>query len=103
MIPLLKFISIHKYHALSLILLVCGCVLFGSLIFSDNLWLDEIYTLAEVNASYSSLIQIIFVAIFLNVFNWNKVIVYALAILIGLPISFVLVKFFAFGRRCVKD
>ena len=60
MIPLLKFISIHKYHALSLILLVCGCVLFGSLIFSDNLWLDEIYTLAEVNASYSSLIHVFF-------------------------------------------
>ena len=68
------------------------------LIFSEKL---RIRDFAKFVVSYipNFLIQIIFVAIFLNIFCWNKVIVYALAILIGLPISFVLVKFFAFGRK----
>lgn len=68
------------------------------LIFSEKLRIGDF---AKFVVSYvpNFLIQIIFVAVFLNIFNWNKVIVYALAILIGLPISFILVKFFAFGRK----
>lgn len=68
------------------------------LIFSEKLRIGD-FTKFVVSYIPNFLIQIIFVAIFLNIFNWNKVIVYALAILIGLPISFVLVKFFAFGKR----
>lgn len=45
------------------------------------------------------LIQIIFVALFINILGWHKAIAYALAIIIGLPISFLLVKVFAFKRR----
>ena len=43
------------------------------------------------------LILFAFVAVFLNIFNWNKIIVYALAGLLGLPLTYVLVKIFAFG------
>jgi putative flippase GtrA len=44
------------------------------------------------------LILFTFVLIFLNVLHWNKVIVYALAGLLGLPLTFLLVKIFAFGK-----
>ena len=40
-----------------------------------------------------------FVIIFLNVFLWNKVLVYGLAGLIGLPLTYLLVKTFAFGNK----
>jgi HAD superfamily phosphoserine phosphatase-like hydrolase len=40
-----------------------------------------------------------FVAIFLNLFHWNKILVYALAGILGLPITYVLVKILAFGKR----
>lgn len=43
-------------------------------------------------------ILFLFVFVFLNIFNWNKVIVYALASLFGLPITFILVKIYAFKR-----
>ncbi len=45
------------------------------------------------------LILLTFVAVFLNIFHWNKVIVYALAGLLGLPVTYLLVKIFAFGKR----
>ncbi len=45
------------------------------------------------------LILFTFVAIFLNVFEWNKILVYAIAGILGIPITFVLVKVFAFGRK----
>ncbi|GBU22064.1 hypothetical protein R80B4_01967 [Fibrobacteres bacterium R8-0-B4] len=44
------------------------------------------------------LILFTFVLIFLNALHWNKVIVYALAGLFGLPLTFLLVKLFAFGK-----
>lgn len=40
-----------------------------------------------------------FVAVFLNIFYWPKIIVYALAGLLGLPLTFVLVKLFAFMKK----
>lgn len=42
------------------------------------------------------LILFTFVSIFLNIFLWNEIIVYALAAVFGLPVTFVLVKIFAF-------
>jgi len=42
------------------------------------------------------LILFTFVLIFLNLLHWNKVIVYALAGLLGLPLTFILVKIFVF-------
>jgi putative flippase GtrA len=45
------------------------------------------------------LILFSFVLVFLNIFGWNKIIVYGLAGLLGLPITFLLVKIFAFGKQ----
>jgi len=44
------------------------------------------------------LILFAFVLVFLNLLEWNKVIVYALAGLLGLPVTFLLVKVFAFNK-----
>ena len=48
------------------------------------------------------LILFSFVLIFLNMLHWNKVIVYALAGVLGLPVTFLLVKIFAFNKRGEK-
>jgi len=47
------------------------------------------------------LILFTFVLIFLNLLHWNKIIVYALAGLLGLPLTFILVKIMVFknGRK----
>jgi len=42
------------------------------------------------------LILFTFVLVFLNLFGWNKIIVYALAGLLGLPLTFILVKIMVF-------
>jgi putative flippase GtrA/phosphoserine phosphatase len=40
-----------------------------------------------------------FVLVFLNLMHWNKVIVYALAGLLGLPVTFLLVKIMVFSKE----
>jgi len=45
------------------------------------------------------LILFAFVSIFIGVFAWNRYIVYILAGCLGLPLTFLLVKVFAFGRH----
>jgi putative flippase GtrA/SAM-dependent methyltransferase len=40
-----------------------------------------------------------FVLFFLNILGWNKVVVYALAGLLGLPVTFILVKLIAFKKN----
>jgi len=55
-------------------------------------------TLTNFIVSYipNFLILFTFVLIFLNLLHWNKVIVYALAGLLGLPLTFLLVKMMVF-------
>ena len=45
------------------------------------------------------LILFTFVLIFLNLLGWNKVIVYALASMLGLPVTFILVKLAVFNKK----
>ena len=44
------------------------------------------------------LILFAFVFAFLNMLHWNKVVVYALAGMLGLPVTYILVKLYAFGK-----
>jgi putative flippase GtrA len=69
-----------------------------SLIFKERY---RIGTFIKFVISYipNFLILFTFVAIFLNLFHWNKVIVYLLAALFGLPLTYLIVKIFAFGKR----
>ena len=45
------------------------------------------------------IIQNIFVFIFFNMLGWNKLIVFALAAIVGVPITFIIMKFFAFSKK----
>ena len=45
------------------------------------------------------IIQNIFVVIFYNMLGWNKLIVFALAAIIGVPVTFIIMKFFAFSKK----
>lgn len=44
------------------------------------------------------IIQNIILILFYNILEWNKLIAYVLAAVIGIPITFLAVKFFAFGK-----
>lgn len=44
------------------------------------------------------IIQNLIVIIFYNNLEWNKIITYFLAAIIGVPVTFVLMKLFAFGK-----
>lgn len=45
------------------------------------------------------IIQNIFVFIFFNMLGWNKLIVFALAAIVGVPVTFIIMKFFAFSKK----
>lgn len=45
------------------------------------------------------IIQNIFVLIFYNMLHWNKLIVFALAAIVGVPVTFIIMKFFAFNKK----
>jgi putative flippase GtrA len=45
------------------------------------------------------LILYTFVLVFLNILAWNKTLVYGLAGLLGLPVTFILVKLIAFNKK----
>ncbi|WP_373181304.1 HAD-IB family phosphatase [Clostridium butyricum] len=45
------------------------------------------------------IIQNIFVLIFYNMLQWNKLIVFALAAIVGIPVTFIIMKFFAFNKK----
>jgi len=45
------------------------------------------------------IIQNVFVLIFYNTLEWNKLIVFVLAAIIGVPVTFIIMKFFAFNKK----
>ena len=45
------------------------------------------------------IIQNLFVLIFYNTLGWNKLIVFVLAAIIGVPVTFIIMKFFAFNKK----
>jgi len=45
------------------------------------------------------IIQNIFVLIFYNTLRWNKLLVFALAAIVGVPVTFIIMKFFAFDKK----
>jgi HAD superfamily phosphoserine phosphatase-like hydrolase len=48
------------------------------------------------------LILFSFVYLFINFFSWSKVIVYLLAAIFGIPITYIIVKLFAFSSKRIK-
>jgi len=69
----------------------------AKLIFHSKLSFAE-YIKFAISYIPNFLILFTFVLVFLNILRWNKIIVYPLAALLALPLTFLLVKFFAFGK-----
>jgi len=86
---------------------VCGYLLSLSI----NYILNSYITFKEKNLSFvkfikfaiayipNFLIQNLCVIIIYNIMHWDKLIAYTLAAIIGIPITFLLTKFFVFIRR----
>jgi len=72
-------------------------VLNAKLIFHRGITITE-FVKFVISYIPNFLILFTFVLIFLNLLHWNKIIVYASAGLLGLPVTFLLVKIFAFGK-----
>ena len=45
------------------------------------------------------IVQNIFLVVFYNILGWNKLIVFALAAIVGVPVTFIIMKFFAFSKK----
>ena len=57
------------------------------------------YTKFIISYIPNFIIQNVLVLVFYNGLNWSRIIVYMLAAAIGLPITFLFVKLFAFGKK----
>ncbi|NME84287.1 HAD-IB family phosphatase [Clostridium sp. SM-530-WT-3G] len=70
----------------------------STIVFKENM---EFYKYIKFCISYipNFIIQNICVLLFYNMLGWNKLIVFALAAIIGVPVTFVIMKLFAFGKK----
>ncbi|NFI51517.1 polysaccharide biosynthesis protein GtrA [Clostridium botulinum] len=73
-------------------------ILNSSIVFKEN---KNILKYIKFCISYipNFIIQNIFVMIFYNIMQWNKLIVFILSSMICVPVTFVIMKFFAFGKK----
>lgn len=67
------------------------------LVFKENMNFSK-YVKFCISYIPNFIIQNICVVIFYNLLSWNKILVYALAAIIGVPVTFILTKFFAFKK-----
>ena len=70
----------------------------ASLIFKEKYRLD-VFIKFVVSYIPNFAILFTFVFVFLNLFHWNKLLVYSLAGLLGIPVTYILVRVFAFGKK----
>lgn len=73
-------------------------ILNSTLVFKEDM---EVIKYIKFCISYipNFIIQNIFVLIFYNMLHWNKLIVFALAAIVGVPVTFIIMKFFAFNKK----
>lgn len=85
---------------------VCGYIisllvtyaLNASLIFKEKYKIDHFMKFV-ISYIPNFTILFVFVLIFLNIFNWNNALVYALAGLLGIPVTYLLVKILVFKKE----
>lgn len=73
-------------------------ILNAKIIFKEGLYFNRFFKFV-ISYIPNFLILFSFVAIFINYMHWNKAVVYALAGMLGLPVTFILVKLFAFANK----
>lgn len=70
----------------------------STIVFKENMGFDK-YIKFCISYIPNFIIQNICVLIFYNMMGWNKLIVFALAALIGVPVTFIIMKLFAFRKK----
>lgn len=70
----------------------------AKLIYKDNIIFSKFYKFV-ISYIPNFIILLSFVVIFLNFFHINKIVVYLLSSLFGLPITYIMVRVYAFGKR----
>lgn len=78
--------------------LIIGYILNSKITFKEEL---KVIKFVRFAISYipNFIIQNIVVVIVFNIMGWHKIIAYGLAAAIGLPITFILIKLFAFKKK----
>lgn len=70
----------------------------SKIVFKEEMGFDK-YIKFCISYIPNFIIQNICVLIFYNMLGWNKLIVFALAALIGVPVTFIIMKLFAFRKK----
>jgi len=78
--------------------LIIGYILNSKITFKEELKLIKFVRFA-ISYIPNFIIQNIVVVIVFNIMGWHKIIAYGLAAAIGLPITFILIKLFAFNKK----
>ena len=78
--------------------LIIGYILNSKITFKEELKLIKFVRFA-ISYIPNFIIQNIVVVIVFNIMGWHKIIAYGLAAAIGLPITFILIKLFAFKKK----
>lgn len=73
-------------------------VLNSKIVFKENMMFEK-YIKFCISYIPNFIIQNIFVLIFYNTLGWNKLLVFVLAAIIGVPVTFIIMKFFAFSKK----
>jgi len=73
-------------------------ILNSLIVFKENMMFGK-YIKFCISYIPNFIIQNIFVLIFYNTLGWNKLIVFLLAAIIGVPVTFIIMKFFAFNKK----
>jgi HAD superfamily phosphoserine phosphatase-like hydrolase len=93
------FLDVNISFILGYITAMTISYLLNSLIvFKENMMFKK-YIKFCISYIPNFIIQNICVFIFYNNLGWNKLIVFALAAIIGVPITFIIMKFFAFSKK----
>lgn len=78
--------------------MVVSYILNSKLTFKESLSFVK-YVKFFISYMPNFIIQNIMVIIFYNILHWQKLLVYALAAVIGVPVTFIFMKVFAFGKK----
>lgn len=70
----------------------------STLVFKEDMGLTK-YIKFCISYIPNFIVQNIFLVIFYNILGWNKLIVFALAAIVGVPVTFIIMKFFAFSKK----
>lgn len=93
------FLGVNISFVLGYITAMTISYILNSLIVFKESMMFERYMKFCISYIPNFIIQNIFVLIFYNTLGWNNLLVFVLAAIIGVPITFIIMKFFAFSKN----